>query len=206
MSSANYRVRRATLEDIAPLMPLWSTMRFAAEDLARHITEFQVAEGPDGALLGGVALQIVERQGRVHSEAFVDFALADQLRPLLWDRIQSVAANHGLLRLWTQEDAPFWSRCGLQRADEALLGKLPAAWRDSPGAWQTLKLKEDLEKVISADQEFALFMAAEKEKTQRAFRQARLLKGLATAAAFVLLVLVVVAALYVLRHRPGMGR
>ena len=112
-------------------------MRFPAEDLARRVTEFQVAEGPEGKILGAVGLQIAERQGLIHSEAFSDFALAEQLRPLLWDRLHAVATNHGLLRLWTQEQAPFWNHCGLQRADAEALEKLPAPWRGPPGAWLT---------------------------------------------------------------------
>src|SRR5688572_24083219 len=103
---SNYRVRRATLDDISQLTALWKSMDFPVEELAKRITDFQIAEGPDGKVLGALGLQIAERQGRIHSECFTDFALAEQLRPLLWDRVHSVAINHGLLRLWTQEQAP----------------------------------------------------------------------------------------------------
>src|SRR2546423_11556340 len=113
MNSSNYRVRRATLDDITELTALWKSMDFPADELSKRITEFQVAEAADGKLLGAVGLQITERQGRIQCEAFTDFALAEQLRPLLWDRIYAVATNHGLLRLWTNEKAPFWSHCGL---------------------------------------------------------------------------------------------
>src|ERR1017187_926557 len=98
VSSSNYRVRRATLDDIRQLTALWQSMQFPVEDLARRVTEFQVAEGAEGEVRGAVGLQIAERQGLVHSEAFSDFALADHLRPLLWDRLLAVATNHGLLR------------------------------------------------------------------------------------------------------------
>ena len=129
VSSSNYRVRRATLDDIGQLTALWESMQYPTEELARRMTEFQVAEGADGKLLGAVGLQIAERQGRVHSEAFSDFALAEHLRPLLWDRVHAVATNHGLLRVWTQEQAPFWNHCGLVKADAEALEKLPALWR-----------------------------------------------------------------------------
>ena len=130
---------------------------------------------------------------------FGDFALADQLRPLLWDRVQNVAANHGLLRLWTQEKAPFWNHCGLVQADAAALEKLPVLWRNPASAWLTLKLKEDLETAISLDKEFALFKESEKQRTQRAFQQARILKMIATFIALALLVLVAAGAFYVVR-------
>ena len=181
MSSLNYHVRRATLDDIGQLTALWQSMQLPAEDLARRVTEFQVAESADGKVLGAVGLQIAERQGLVHSEAFSDFALAEYLRPLLWDRLHSVATNHGLLRVWTQEQAPFWNHCGLLKADAEALQKLPALWRGLPSGWLTLKLRDDLETVMSLDKEFALFMQSEKQRTDKVFQRARMLKTLVTA-------------------------
>ena len=206
MTSTNYRVRRATLDDVGQLTTLWQSMRFPVDELARRITEFQVAEGPDGKVLGAVGLQIAQRQGRIHSEAFTDFALADQLRPLLWERLRGIATNHGLHRFWTQEEAPFWSHCGLVAPDPEALEKLPLLWRNSPAraSWLTLKLREDVAEVISADQEFALFMQAEKARTERAFQQARILKMIATLIALAMLGLVIAGALFVIRKNPNL--
>ena len=202
MTLSNYRVRRATLDDIGALTALWQTMHFSVEDLAKRITEFQIAESTDGKLLGGVAMQMSERQGFLHSEAYTDFALSDDLRPAIWERLQSVAANNGLFRLWTFEQAPFWGRCGLSKADAESLEKLPGAWRGLKGQWLTLKLKEDIEEVISADKEFAMFMEAERQRTQRTFQQARVLKLIATLLALGVLLLAMAGAFYVMRHNP----
>jgi N-acetylglutamate synthase-like GNAT family acetyltransferase len=201
MSLPQYRVRRATLEDVSALAALWVSMRFPAEDLARRVTEFQVAEGPDGVVAGAIGLQMIGKQGQVHSEAFTDFALADTLRPMIWDRLQAVANNHGLTQIWTQETAPFWNHCGLVRAEDAVLAKLPAAWQTTGRPWLTLKLREDIETVISADKEFAMFMESEKERTNRAFRHAKVMKTLATVLALVVLLIVVVGAIYVMTHQ-----
>src|SRR5215831_9368400 len=138
MTSTGNRVRRATLDDIGQLTTLWQTMKFPVDDLAKRITEFQVAESDSGQLLGAIGLQIAERQGRIHSEGFVDFASADQLRPQFWERLHAVATNHGLLRLWTQEQAPFWNHCGLAKADPESLAKLPLIWRGPTSNWLTL--------------------------------------------------------------------
>jgi len=127
VSSSKYRVRRATLDDIGQLTAIWESMQYPTQELARRVTEFQVAECADGKILGAVGVQMAERQGLLHSEAFSDFALAEHLRPLLWDRVQTVATNHGLLRVWTQEQAPFWNHCGLLKADADALQKLPAS-------------------------------------------------------------------------------
>jgi hypothetical protein len=204
VSLSKYRVRRATLDDIGQLTVLWQSMQYPAEDLARRITEFQVAEGPDGKVLGALGLQIAERQGRVHSEAFSDFALADQLRPLLWDRVQAVGTNHGLLRVWTQEQAPFWNHCGLLKPDAEALEKLPAPWRGPSSAWLTLKLRDDVEAVLSVDKEFALFMQSEKQRTEKIFQRARALKTFATLVAVALLIAVAVWAASLFLRNPGL--
>jgi hypothetical protein len=184
-------------------MDLWKSMHFPADELARRITEFQVAIGPEGKLVGAVGLQLAQRQGLVHSEAFTDFSLAESLRSQIWDRIQAVATNHGLLRLWTQEQAPFWHHCGLAKADEEALQKLPAPWRnESSHPWLTLKLKDDLQEVILADKEFARFMEAEKQRSQRVLQQARALKVVATVIALGVLILVVVGALMLVKRNP----
>jgi len=206
MRSPPYRVRRATLEDIGPLTTLWESMRFPLDDLARRITEFQVAEGSDGVLAGAVALQIDGKQGRIHSEAFTDFALAEELRPMPWERCQALATNHGLIRLWTRETAPFWHHSGLGKADPIALEKLPAPWQAPGSDWLTLKLREDIEGVLSLDKEFAVFMESEKARTNQAFRHAKALKMVATVLAFVLLVIVALGALYVMRNRGRLGR
>ena len=202
VSSVKYRVRRATLDDIGQLTAMWDSLQYPTRDLARRVTEFQVAEGADGTVLGAVGLQIAERQGLVHSEAFSDFALAEHLRPLLWDRVNAVATNHGLLRLWTQEQAPFWNHCGLVKADAEALQKLPASWRGPSSPWLTLKLRDDMEAVMSVDKEFAMFMQSEKQRTEQVFKRGRTIKTIATLIALALLVGVVVLAVRMFLHNP----
>ena len=141
-------------------------------------------------------------QGLIHSEAFTDFALADHLRPLLWERLQALATNHGLHRLWTRESAPFWHHCGLQRPEPEALQKLPAVWRGHTAGWLTLKLREEIEAVMTADKEFALFMQSEKQRTERALQHARILKQIATLIAIVLLILVLGGAVWLIMKNP----
>lgn len=181
-------------------------MRFPVPELSKQITEFQVAEDQDGKIVGAVGLQMTERQGHIHSEGFSDFSLADSLRPKLWERLQSVANNHGLLRFWTQENAPFWNHSGLNKPDPETLAKLPVAWRALPGPWWTLKLKEDLDTLISADREFAVFMQAEKQRTQRTFQQARVMKIVASIIALALLGTVILFGIIFLKHNAQLKR
>ena len=206
MSFPTYRVRRATLDDLPPLAALWGTMKFGVDELARRVTDFQVVESAQGTLLGAAGLQVAERQGLVHSEGFTDFALADALRPLLWERLQAVARNQGLLRLWTQEQAPFWSHCGLVKADSEALEKLPAPWRALPAAWRTLKLRDDLDTIVSADKAFAVFVESERRQTARMLRRAKVVKAFVVLLAFLFLALMVAATLYLLWRNRQLRR
>ena len=202
MSWPSFRIRRATLDDLGQLNALWRSMSYPTAELARRVTDFQVAEEDNGSLAGALGLQILERQGLIHHEAFTDFALADHLRPMLWDRIQAVATNQGLLQLWTQETAPFWSRSGLTKVNEAAPEGLPAAWRATSGTWLTLKLRDDLEAIMKADLQFSAFMAMERQKTARALQRGKLLHGIALFLAFILVLFALSAAFYLVwRHQ-----
>ena len=201
------RVRRATLEDMPQLLDLWTLMGFPAAELARKVTEFQVAETEAGSIVGAIGLRLSGRHGFIHSEGFTDFGLADLVRPQFWERLQALAHNHGLVRLWTLEQAPFWVHCELSTPDTETLAKLPSEWRDRRGAWLTLRLKEELEAVLSADKEFALFMESEKQRTHRALQQARILKTVATLLALALFGSVLAGLFIVIRNNPSfLGR
>jgi N-acetylglutamate synthase-like GNAT family acetyltransferase len=202
MPSATYRVRRATLDDLAPLTELWKSMHFEIDPLAKRVTDFQVAESGDGVLLGAVAVQMAERQGLLHSEGYTDFGLADTLRALLWERIQALAANHGLWRVWTHEQSPFWRQLGFDTPDAEVLEKLPSVWRGLPPGWLTMKLKEDVDALLALDPEFALMMDAQKQQTSRLLQQARVLKTLATLLVVVVVILALAAAFLLFHRNP----
>lgn len=200
MSAGAYQVTRATIDHLRELRSLWQAAELPFWELEKRLTEFQVVETPEGRLLGAVGLQITGRQARIHSEAFADITLADQLRLLLWERIRSVANNHGLVRIWTQEKAPFWSRNGLLPADTQTLQKLPTPWKSLYPKWLTLQLREDIAPALSLNGEFALFMQSERRRTDRAFRQARTLKFLATLLAVALFLFAFGVLIYLFLH------
>ncbi|HZV33719.1 MAG TPA: hypothetical protein VFB72_04015 [Verrucomicrobiae bacterium] len=176
MSASLYRVRRATVDDLPHLVPLWNSMHLPAGELERRLTEFQIVEADDGGLLGTIGMQIVERHASIHSEAFKDFALADELRAHLWARLQSLAMNHGLTRLWTAEDAPFWKANGFRPAESAELKRLPAAWKSFSGEWLTMALRDEdaLHAVLKKD--FSNLLAEEQQKRQRVLSRAKTVK------------------------------
>jgi N-acetylglutamate synthase-like GNAT family acetyltransferase len=175
MTTSNPQVRRATIEDLPKLVPLWQQELLPTPQLEKRFKEFQVVES-EGEIIGAVGLEIAGTEGRLHSEVFAHPEQADALRELLWERAQIVAQNHGLVRLWTQFATPFWNHSGFRYAGAEPLEKLPAGFGDSPQPWQFLQLRDEAVVPVSIDKEFALFKQMEKERTEKIFRQARVLK------------------------------
>jgi len=200
-AAATLRVRRATIEDLQTLRPLWTSMHLHAAELEPRLTEFQVVENTEGKVMGGIGLQLGNRHARLHSEAFSDFAIADAARELLWARIQTLASNHGILRLWTSENMPFWCRLGFKPADAEALKKLPSAWNAPETLWFTLQLKDEAA-IASVEKELAMFMESEKQHSARVSQHAKLIKTLATLLALILAIFVFGAIAYMILKRP----
>jgi len=203
MTSANYRVRRATLDDLDALKPLWQSMNFSLADLEKRLTEFQIAENPQGEVVGAIGFRMSGRHGCIHSECYADYSIADIARPLFGERLKVLSANHGIVRLWTQEAAPYWGREGFIPAEEETLKKLPADWSSGNPAWLTQQLKSE-EAFVSMENELAVFLQAEKARTSKMYEQAKIIKVIATVAA-VLFGVFVIGALVLLMRKNGVG-
>jgi len=204
MEGPTLRVRRATVDDLPQLRALWQAQLPDTSGLERRVTEFQVVESPEGRVLAAVALTMHEGHGLIHSEVFADFADADRYRALLWERLEQVARNHGLYRVWTREEAPFWARCGLHLAGEPQLDRLPEIWRSLKGRWLTLQLREPPPEGLSIEKEFELYMQAERRRTEALLERARWIKRIATLVAIILAGMVLMAVWYLLQRRTGL--
>jgi N-acetylglutamate synthase-like GNAT family acetyltransferase len=202
MSPPNLRVRRATVDDLNALKSLWDSMRLSPEELEKRLTEFQVVENSEGQVLGAVGIQFSKHYALLHSEGYSDFSIADAARNLFWARTQTLASNHGVFRLWTQERSPFWKSFGFQPPGAEILSRLPEEWKNEfTGGWLTFQLKN--EEVITAafEKQFANFMAAEKKGTERISEKARTINTIITAAGFAIGILCIGIAIYLFVQR-----
>jgi N-acetylglutamate synthase-like GNAT family acetyltransferase len=205
MSNPVLQVRRATVDDIPKLIPLWRQENLPAQDLEGRFKEFQVIEDGGGGIAGAIGLQVSGQEGRLHSEVFADFGQADALRGSLWERVRTVAQNHGLVRVWTQFTSPFWRSIGFDYASNELLTKLPANFGMDRTPWTYVQLRAETAP-ISLDKEFALFREAEHEQTEKMMRQARVLKIVAGVIALAVFGLVVAWAIMFFKYQkrlPG---
>ena len=200
MNAHDYIVRRATVDDLGGLKKLWQRAGLQVLDLDKRLTEFQLIVSDAGDLIGALGLHIEGKQGKLHSEAFSQPDQQDQFRPRLWERVQTVSRNHGLVRLWTQELSPFWHQAGFADATSEALKKIPTAFGDAHSRWLTLQLKEETMPTLSLEQEFELFQQSQRQSTERVMEQARKLKTAAYVIGTIILVLSILGALYVVQR------
>lgn len=139
-----YRIRRATVDDLHSLLNLWQVAELPTAELEKRLTEFQVIEDANGQLAGAIALQVEGHVGNLHSETFPDFSLTDTLRPLIWEKIQTLSSTYGLYRLWTREDTPFWKKdAGFSEPNEEIKKIFPPAFGSINDKWFSLWLRDE---------------------------------------------------------------
>jgi N-acetylglutamate synthase-like GNAT family acetyltransferase len=217
MNPGPLRIRRATVDDLPALRALWSAQQLDADALESRLTEFQVVEA-GGVFAGAIGVQIVRQHALLHSEDYSDFSVADAARELFWERIQTLAANHGVFRVWTRETSPFWKRWGFQPASAEILERLPDEWKwlesesglgapkRSEGGWLTQELKNEDAINAALKDRFAGFMDAEKKQTAQLAAHAKRLKTVITVAGFAIFFVCLAVAIWLLRHHPLAGR
>jgi N-acetylglutamate synthase-like GNAT family acetyltransferase len=207
MSPPTLRIRRATVDDFAALKTIWASMRLPADELEKRLTEFQVVEDSNGEVVGAIGIQFSRQHALLHSEGYSDFSIADSARQLFWERIQKLASNLGVFRLWTQERSPFWKSFGFQPPNAEILVRLPDEWKNEfDGGWLTLQLKN--EEVIAAafEKNFAPFMAGEKSGTEKISEKAKTINTIITVAGFAIGILCIGIAVYLFVHRNPFSR
>jgi len=211
MNPGQLLVRRATVDDLPALKSLWLAGQLPADELEVRLTEFQVVES-GGEFAGALGLQILRQHARLHSEDYADFAIADAARELFWERIQKLATNHGVFRIWTQETSPFWTHWGFQPANAETLQRLPEEWKSlegrlgtpkrSDGGWLTLELKNEEAITTALGSQFAGFMDAEKKQTAQVAARARQIRTFFTVIFFAIGILCFALVVWLLLRHP----
>jgi N-acetylglutamate synthase-like GNAT family acetyltransferase len=193
MIPPGYQVRRACVEDLPELCRLWEEALLPVADLEKRFREFQVVADDAGMFLGAIGLLVLGPQACLHSEVFANPQREDECRDLLWERVMALAHNYGLVRIWTQEDAPFWHHLGFKHAAEEHLREMPVSFGEEQGRWLTFSLRDEATAQKAVEQEFAVFMMQQKEENARMLQQAKTVKYFA--AALVLVVSLIVIAM-----------
>jgi N-acetylglutamate synthase-like GNAT family acetyltransferase len=205
MNPHGLHIRRATVDDLPALTSLWTAAHLPADELETRLTEFQVVEA-GGVFAGALALQILRQHARLHSEDYLDFSIADAARELFWERIQKLAANHGVFRIWTQETSPFWTHWGFQPANAETLERLPDEWKSLEGRWLALELKNEEAITAALGNQFAGFMDAEKKQTAQVASRARQIRTFFTVIFFAVGIICFALVVWLLLRHPFANR
>jgi N-acetylglutamate synthase-like GNAT family acetyltransferase len=197
-----HRTRRANVDDLPQLIQLWTAAHLPAGELDKQFTDFQIVEDDAGGIAGAVAMQITGADGRIHSEAFIDFGRSDELRASLWKRLQTVAQNHGLFRLWTEERAPWWKKdAGFAAPTAEVWPKLPESFGQRKETWLTLRLKDEAADPERLEKELAAFKEAERAKREKLLAQAQVIRIVGTLLAALVFVFAMVVLFWMWKHR-----
>lgn len=195
------QARRATIEDLPQLTALWQLERLDADALERRFTEFQVVED-GGEIIAALALRMAGHHGQLHSESIGRPDVADRCREMLWNRIQMVARNHSLDRVWSDLGAPFWRTMGFVAATVEQRERLPAEFGEGSAPWQILLLRGEEASADAIEKQFAMLRALQMREKEQFHARISVLKKVAIGMTAVVAVLVVTWAVLLFRYGP----
>jgi hypothetical protein len=89
----------------------------------------------------------------------------DKVRQVLWLRLKIVARNLGAAKLWTLEDAPFWSTV-FQQANSDEIAALTAAFQDPEASWWTYEITDIAKVQRLATEQLAIWSAVNASENQ----------------------------------------
>ena len=187
-----FQVRPATTEDLPQLRPLWEVENLPGDELEGRIAEFQVVVDEAGQIQAAIGLEEQEGQGKLHSESIVFLEHAEAMRMVFWPRIENLARNRGLTRLWTCLEAPFWKGVGFKKVTEDTLALWPAGFAEENANWLTMPLKSVETGPEAIDKQFAVLKAMSQAENERLMERAKWMKMIA------LVLLVVISAAFAL--------
>lgn len=178
MNAPQRSVRRATLDDLPKLIPLWKLEQLPYAEFERRFKEFQVAESDTGEIVGAIGVQVIGMEARLHSEAFAHFDQADALREKFWTRIKVMGENQGWIRVWTELSSHTWRQLGFDPPNSEQLAHLPELFSQvGSGGWNVIQLREDKVGGPSVDAEFQILKMTYQEENERMMKRARTLRN-----------------------------
>ena len=125
---------------------------------------------------------------------------------MLWECLQVVAKNFGLVRVWTQFTTPYWSRTTLQYAPDEVLSKLPSSFAGDSHPWRVLQLKDEVSPAVAAEREFEVYRQLEKQRNIQLQERAKIMKIVASVVIMVVCCLLVFWVLAFFKARARLSR
>jgi len=205
MEPSQWTARRATLEDLPALETLWQRCGLPWEQLEKFFTEFQVIAGEDSAVHAALGLLVEGSDGLVHTEAIPPSDIdPDELRAVLWRRVQIVARNQGVQRLWTQEDAPYWVASGFSAPTPAIRTEVHASFLDADPGWKIFQLVDPDKASRLVQEQLAIWQASREQESGEFLNTISTVRNAAFLITGVIIAILMGMALYIFVRRPDL--
>ena len=201
-ASPRLTTRRATVEDLPQLISLWKLEQLPTDVLEKRFTEFQVVSDDTGQVLAAIGIQISGAQGLLHAEAIARPEMGNELRQLLWKRLQVIIQNHALEKLWTENDVAFWREAGFEPALAEQMASIPAAFKNENNDWRVKTLRA-ADANAALERELAQLRTLQQEEAARMQARVQWAKRLALGLTVIVFLLVVVWAVTMLKYGPS---
>lgn len=205
MEAPQLNARRATLDDLAGLQALWQRCGLPWEQLERYLTEFQVVPLDDGTFVGAMGLLVEGHEALMHTEAIpADQGEPDEIRAALWRRVQIVARNQGVVRLWTQEDAPYWGASGYGVPDPKSRGEAKAGFLSDDPDWRMYQLVDPDRAAKMVQEQMAIWEATRSQESDDLQETVRRIRTIAFVVTGLIIAVLFGLVMYVFAKRPDM--
>jgi len=182
MSVAGFKIRRVHVGDLNELRAVWRAAGVYSLELEKRFTEFQVIINDKAAIVAAFAVNAQGKEAHIHTESYAPDAPKDEIRELIWKRVQTLAENRGLVRLWA-EDQAFWKRHGFTKPKEKALKKGIELFGSTMERRLTLQLREEEDLHKLAEAQFELFQQSAQAEREKILSQGNLYKNIAMAVA-----------------------
>ena len=201
MSSSGYKIRRVHVADLNELRSVWRAAGIYSLELEKRFTEFQIVIDREAAIVASFGVDVRGKEGHIHSVAFRANTPKEELLEVIWNRAQTLAENHGLLRLWSP-DEPFWSGVGFAKPDEKARKQAAELYDATMDRRLMLQLRDEADIQMLAEAQFELFQQSTVAERERILERGKVYRN--AAIAFALLVVIgglIAAGLFVAANR-----
>lgn len=166
------------MADLNELRAVWRAAGVYSLELEKRFTEFQIVFDAGEAIVAAFGIDVRLRDGHIHSVALAPGAAAREIRELIWQRVQALAENRGLTRLWSA-DHQFWREQGFVQPDEKTLRRGAELFEATMERRLTLRLREEEDLQRLAEAQFELFHQSAVAEREHILNRGRLYRNIA---------------------------
>lgn len=195
MNISKFNLRRVDVDDLDDLRALWRTAGVYSLELEKRFTEFQIVVNDRAQIVAAFGVEIRGKDAHIHTEVYADPDAQAELRELVWRRVQTLAENHGLVRLWSSAD-DFWRKVGFVEPNKKVRDRGGQLFETTMERRLTLQLRDEAQLQLLAETQFEMFQQSSVAERERILEQGKRYRNIAIAIAGILMIGIMIAATF----------